>query len=139
MTIQAIINPHKKLFDVWNLRIRLCLDTERSDKSNTNIEGIELVSGSTLVSGLDPRAALQALHSGLGPTLVLIPDLVPPSWLVLSIYHACGSNHLRSISDSGSPKRCVESLIYTCMFIVYYDIADRDPVREKIMFWNIYP
>ena len=33
----------------------------------------------------DPRAALQALHLGLGPTLVLIPDLVLPSWLVSSV------------------------------------------------------
>ena len=37
--------------------------------------------------GPNPRASLQDLHSGLGRTLVLIPDLLLPSQLVSSIYY----------------------------------------------------
>ena len=34
----------------------------------------------------DLRAAIRALHSGLGLTVMLITDLALPSWLVLSMY-----------------------------------------------------
>ena len=65
------------------------IDAERSDQCHTNQEGNELMSESTHVSGrpscspLGP--ALAPWHSGLGPTLVLIPDLVLPSWLISSM------------------------------------------------------
>ena len=43
--------------------------------------------GSPVLTCVEPdtRAPLQGLHSGLGPTLVLIPDLVLPSQLVSSM------------------------------------------------------
>ena len=42
---------HIKVVIRKNIDVGLCLDAERSDKSNTNLLGNELVSGSTVVSG----------------------------------------------------------------------------------------
>ena len=73
------------------------LDAERSDKCNSNLEGIELGSGSTLVSGPTLVRPYRGLHPGLGLTLVWIPNLVLPSQLVLSMDHTC----LEVVSNSG--------------------------------------
>ena len=55
----------------------------------------------------DPRVSLRDLHSGLGLTLVLIPDLVLPSWLVSSMCHLLGNTRGPQLMPTSS--LCVQS------------------------------
>ena len=62
----------------------LCLDSERSDKSNTILEGNELMSGSTLVSG---RPSCGPSGPALGPKPDPRVDTRPRSPLLVGIVY----------------------------------------------------
>ena len=65
---------------------RYNLDTERYDKSKTNLEGVVLCQDQHLCQSR-PSCTPSGPALGSGLTLVLIPDLVPPSQLVSSMYY----------------------------------------------------
>ena len=69
--------------------------------------------GINLCVGPDPRASLRDLHSGLGPTLGLIPDLVLPSRLVSSMY-ADDTVLYQSGNNADEAAHCLQANLNLC-------------------------